>query len=193
METCGAACVLMLLDYYGRIFYPTPKMELVIYPKYRVNGYKGMTGAAVANCLSFPKNRLKVHLVQSFWDRMENRGGYFSDAIYDKIASSHEKHLKECEGRIRLSAGKDFGLEFLKQELADGKKIVLECFIPEVEGAPPSVLHWVILEAYDAGTGRFRVRNPNPKAKLLHMTEAEIEACMDTPIGKICIVVSDQE
>ena len=60
-------------------------MELKkLYPKYRVNGYKGMTGAAVANCLSFPKNRLMVHLVQSFRDRMDNRDGYFPEDIYER-------------------------------------------------------------------------------------------------------------
>lgn len=192
METCGPACMLMLLDYYCRISYPTPKMELEkIYPKYRVNGYKGVTGAAVANCLSFPKNGLKVHLVQSFCDRMDNRDGYFPEEIYENIMGSHKKHIDECRDRIRLSVGKDFDLDFLRQELEDGKKIVLECFIPEEPNAPPSVLHWVILEDYDAQTRRFRVRDPNPQVKLLHLTEEEVRSCMDTPIGKICITVSD--
>ena len=191
METCGMACVLMLLDYYDRISYPTPKMELEkFYPKYRVNGYKGMSGAAVANFLSFPKNRLKVHLVQSFREKMDNRNEYFPEDIYDTIMASHEMHLQKCKDRIRFSAGKDFDLGFLEQELADGKKIVLECFIPEDPNAPPSVLHWVILEEYDAQTGLFRVRDPNPNVKLLHLTEAEVEAYMDTPIGKVCIAVS---
>ena len=192
METCGMACVLMLLDYYDRISYPTPKMELEkFYPKYRVNGYKGMTGAAVAAFLSFPTNRLKVHLVQSFREKMDNRNEYFPKDIYDSVMASHEMHLQNCKDRIRLSAGKDFDLGFLEQELADGKKIVLECFIPEEPNAPPSVLHWVILEEYDAQTGLFRVRDPNPRVKLLYLTEAEMEAYMDTPIGKICITVCD--
>ena len=192
METCGAACVLMLLDYYRRISYPTSKMELEkLYPKYRVNGYKGMTGAAVANCLSCSNNGLNVHLVQSFHSVMDNRGGFFPQDIYDMIMASHEMHLSKCKDRIQFSAGKDFDLDFLKQELENRKKIVLECFIPEDPDAPPSVLHWVILEDYDAHTRLFRVRDPNPKVKLLFLNEAELEAYMDTPIGKICITVSD--
>jgi len=31
----------------------------------------------------------------------------------------------------------------------------------------------------------------NPQVKLLHLTAAELEAYMDTPIGKICILVGD--
>lgn len=201
METCGAACVLMLVDYYGKIQHPNPEMEMMVYSHHRVNGYKGMTGAAIANCLTDPKAipakfltdpdmKLDVHLVQSFREKMDNRKEYFPEDIYDMIMASHELHLQKCKDRIRFSAGKDFDLGFLEQELADGKKIVLECFIPEDPNAPPSVLHWVILEEYDAQTGLFRVRDPNPKVKLLHLTVAEVEAYMDTPIEKICITVS---
>ena len=201
METCGAACVLMLLDYYEIINHPNQEIEMKVYSRHRVNDYKGMTGAAIANCLTNPKEaipfkffadiqkKLDVHPVQSFCDKMDNRDGYFPEDIYDTIMASHEMHLKKCKERIRLSAGEDFDLEFLKQELETGKKIVLECFIPEDPDTPPSVLHWVILENYDAQSGLFRVRDPNPRVKLLHLTEAEVESCMDTPIGKICIVV----
>lgn len=202
METCGAACVLMLLDYYEIIDHPKPKIEMYVYSHHRVNGYKGMTAAAIANCLTDPKaipsefrtnpeKKLDVHLVQSFHVKMDNRGGYLPEDIYEKIEASHEMHLRKCKERIGFSAGKDFDLEFLKQELEKGKKIVLECFIPEDPDAPPSVLHWVILESFDADTGFFRVRDPHPKIKLLHLTGAELESYMDTPIGKICIIVSD--
>lgn len=191
METCGAACVLMLLDYYDRITYPTRKMERKLYSKYHVNCYKGMTGAAVANCLSFPGNELDVHLVQSFWDKMDNRDGYFPDTVYEKIMDSHTMHLNACKDRIKLSTGMEFDIEYLKQELKMGKKIILECFIPEVEDGPPSVLHWVILEKYDIRTGLFRIRDPNTNVKLLHLTDAELDTYMDTPIGRICIIVED--
>jgi len=203
METCGAACVLMLLDYYNMITYPTPSMEVAVYSRHKVNGYKGMTGAAVANCLSDPKEALKkyltnpkkaldVHLVQSFEEEMDNRGDLFFQEDYEKIVESHLMHLKKCKDRIQLTTGMDFDTEFLKQELTAGKKIVLECFIPEVEDGPPSVLHWVIWENYDAQSGLFRVRDPNPRVKLLHHTAAELEGYMDTPIGRICIVVGEK-
>lgn len=203
METCGAACVLMLLDYYNMITYPTPSMEVAVYSHHKVNGYKGMTGAAVANCLSDPKEALKkfltnpkkaldVHLVQSF-EEMDNRGDLFSQEDYEKLVESHLMHLKKCKDRIQLTTGLAFDTEFLKQELAAGKKIILECFIPEVEDDPPSVLHWVILENYDAQSGLFRVRDPNPRVKLLHHTAAELEGYMDTPIGRICIVVGEKD
>ena len=204
METCGAACVLMLLDYYDMINHPTQKMEGIFYSHYRVNGYKGMTGAAVANCLSGPKEDLKkfltdhekaldVHLIQSFEEKMDNRGDLFSQEDYEKIVESHLMHLKKCRDRIQLTTGLDFDTEFLKQQLHDGKKLMLECFIPEVEDGPPSVLHWVILEKFDEQSGLFRVRDPNPRVKLFHHTEAELEGYMNTPVGKICIVVGEKD
>ena len=205
METCGAACVLMLMDYYDMIRYPTQKIEVKIYSHYRVNGYKGITGAAIARYLSMPKEhqdmarfltgqkkKLNVHLVQSYHDKMDNRDGYFPEDIYETVMASHEMHLEKCKERIRFSNGMDFDTAFLKQELETGKKIILECFIPENPDEPPSLLHWVILERYDEQSGLFRVRDPNRKVKLLHLTEAEVEAYMDTPIGRICIVVEEE-
>jgi len=202
METCGAACVLMLLDYYGRIPYPTPKMEHTIYRRYKVNGYKGMTGAAVARCLSDPKealdkyltNRnktLDVHLVQSYEEKMDNCGDLFPREDYEKIMESHSMHFRKCKDRVRISAGVEFDCVFLMEALKAGKKIILELFIPEVEGGPPSVLHWVILEDYDDEKGLFQVCDPLPRRERCYLTAREVESYMDTPIGKICITVCD--
>lgn len=204
METCGAACVLMLLDYYDMITHPSLKMEHTVYSHHKVNGYKGMTGAALANCLSDPKEALKrfltnpkkaldVHLVQSFEEKMDNRDDLFSQENYEKIMESHLMHLNKCKDRIQLTTGLDFDTEFLKQALTAGKKVILECFIPEVEDGPPSVLHWVILEKFDVQSGLFRVRDPNPRVKLLYHTAAELEDYMDTPIGRICIIVGEKD
>ena len=190
--TCGPSCVLMLLDYYERIDYPTEKMEENLYNRYKVNGYKGMTGAAVARCLSYPKNRLKVHLVQSFEERMENKGNLFAESDYEKITESHQMHLRGCADRIRLSAGMKFDCDFLKAQLALRKKIIVEFIVPEQRDGPPSVLHWVILESYDHEADRFRVRDPNREVKLRYLSSEELETFMDTPIGRICIVVDEE-
>jgi len=175
-ETCGAACVLMLLDYYGRVQYPTVKLEHDLYSRYRVNGYMGMTAAGVARCLSFPRNALKVHLVQSFQEKMENRGGAFAPDVYEKIMASHTMHLNACANRIEFSPGVDFDTAFLKRELEKGRKIMLQCFIPENPGEEPSVIHWVILEQWEQDRALFRISDPNPRVKLLELTVEELEA-----------------
>lgn len=205
METCGAACVLMLLDYYEIITtHPTRKMEVAVYTHHKVFDGKGMTGAAVANCLSNPavalekflrdpNKQLDVHLVQSFEEKLDNRDDYLSWGDYEKITENHLSQLSKCKDRIRLTAGLDFDTEFLKQALAAGKKIILEFFVPEVEDAPPSVLHWVILENYDPQLEAFRVRDPNPNIKLKYLKDAELEGYMDTPIGRICIIVGEKD
>ena len=75
LETCGPACMLMLLDLYRKIEYPTPKQEMKLYSLYRSKAFRGVNGAAIANCLS--KNNLAVHLVHSSSQMMDNREGYF--------------------------------------------------------------------------------------------------------------------
>lgn len=35
LESCGAACMLMLLDLYRKVEYPTPKQERKLYSLYR--------------------------------------------------------------------------------------------------------------------------------------------------------------
>ena len=69
METCGPACILMLLDLYGKIEYPTPKQEMKLYSLYRSKAFRGVNGAAIANCLA--GNGLDVHLVHSSPQMME--------------------------------------------------------------------------------------------------------------------------
>lgn len=190
LETCGISCCLMLLDYYQRdLKWPTKKMEQTLYGEYHVDGFKGTTGAAVADCLSWPQNNLDVHLVQSFQDRKENWDPVFSEEDMEKIIRSYRKHLDACRNRIRLSAGVTFDCGFLRQQLDVGKKIVLQCFVPETEGDPPSVLHWVILERYEHD--RFRIRDPIPNGKLWHYSPEELEELMDTPMGRICVVVGE--
>ena len=80
METCGAACLLMLLDYYRKVEYPTPKQETKLYSLYRSRVFRGMNGASIANGLS--KNGLVVSLIHSSPDLMENRDGYFDRELY---------------------------------------------------------------------------------------------------------------
>ena len=46
LESCGAACMMMLLDFYRKVEYPTPKQERKLYSLYRSQAFLGMNGAA---------------------------------------------------------------------------------------------------------------------------------------------------
>ena len=186
METCGPACMLMLLDLYGKIEYPTPKQEMKLYSLYRSKAFKGVNGAAIANCLS--KNGLNVHLAHSSAEMMDNRGGYFTDELYTALLAEYRAEAAKCDGKIEISTGVGITCDTLRQELDAGRQIILETIIPgDADGIHDHVLHWVVVYGYEDDL--FCVCDPfSSKIKL---TTKELEGYMDKPIGRIYIAVSE--
>lgn len=188
METCGSACILMLLDLYEKIYYPTQKQEMKLYSLYRSRVFPGVNGAAIANCLS--KNALTVHLVHSSSQMMENREEYFSDKLFTELLAEYQAETEKCIDRIQVSTNSDITCTTLRQELDAGRQIILETIIPgDADNIHDHVLHWIILYGYESDF--FLVCDPlSSKIKL---TATELENFMDTPIGKIYIAVSENQ
>lgn len=184
METCGPACMLMLLDLYRKVEYPTPKQEMKLYSLYRSKAFKGVNGAAIANCLS--RNRLNVHLVQSSPQMMDNRDGYFSEQLHMALLAEYRAEVEKCVGNIWLSTGVKITCDTLRQELDAGRQIILQTIVPgDADGIHDHVLHWVVVYGYE--DDMYYVCDPlSSKIKL---TTKELEGYMDTPIGKIYIAV----
>lgn len=187
MESCGAACMLMLLDLYRKVEYPTPKQERKLYSLYRSQAFLGMNGAAIANCLS--KNDLEVRLLLSSPQMMDNRGGYFSQELYDALRAEYDTEVRKCVDRIQLSTGVNITTDTLKRELDDGRQLIVQCIVPgDADGIHDHVLHWVVVYAYEGDS--FFVCDPlSSKIKL---TEDALEGYMDTPIGRICVTVGEK-
>ena len=187
METCGPACMLMLLDLYGKIEYPTQKQELKLYSLYRSKAFKGVNGAAIANCLS--KNGLDVHLVHSSPRMMDNRDGYFPEELFAALLAEYRSECEKGAGRVSVS-GAEISCNTLRQELDAGRQIILETIIPgDADGIHDHVLHWVVVYEYEGDL--FHVCDPlSSKIKL---TAQELEHYMDTPIGKIYISVGEDK
>lgn len=186
METCGPACMLMLLDLYGKIEYPTPKQEMKLYSLYRSRVFRGVNGAAIANCLS--RNGLNVHLVHSSLEMMDNRNGYFSDELYAALLSEYRAEVEKFGSNIRLSTGAGITCNSIRQELDAGRQIILETVIPgDADGIHDHVLHWIVVYGYEGDL--FHVCDPlSSKIKL---TAEELEGYMNTPIGKIYMAVDE--
>lgn len=185
METCGPACMLMLLDLYRKIEYPTPKQEMKLYSLYRSKAFKGVNGAAIANCLS--RNGLNLHLVHSSLEMMDNRGGYFSDELYAALLSEYRTEVEKCGSNVCLTIDAEITCDSLRQELDAGRIIILQCIIPgDADGIHEEVLHWVVVYGYDGDV--FSVCDPLSSKIKLHA--AELERYMDTPIGHIYLAVS---
>lgn len=188
METCGPACMLMLLDLYGKIEYPTPKQEMKLYSLYRSRAFRGVNGAAIANCLS--RNGLAIHLAHSSSEMMDNRDGYFSDELYAALLAEYQTETAKCDNRICITTGAEITCDSLRRELDAGRQIILECIIPgDADGMHDHVLHWIVVYGYEGDL--FHVCDPlSSKIKL---TADELERYMNTPIGKIYIAVSEED
>lgn len=184
METCGISCILMLLDYYRRVTYPTAKQERKLYSLYRCRAFRGVTAAAAADCLS--KNGLQVRLLHSFEAMMDNRDGYFPDDLYRAMLEEYRACIASCRDRISLETGADITCERLRSELSAGRQIMVQCIVPgNADGIHEETLHWILLYGFQNGY----FLTCDPLSSKITLTEQELERYMDTPIGRICIVV----
>ena len=188
METCGPACMLMLLDLYGRVHYPTPKQEMKLYGLFRSKSFMGVNGAAIAHCLS--RNGLSIHLAHSSSQMMDNRNEYFPAELFPLLLEEYRAEVEKCRDRIRISTGVDITCATFRQELDADRQIILETIIPgDADGVHDHVLHWILLYGYEKDT----FLACDPLRSKIRLTEAELNTYMDTPIGKIYIAVGEDK
>ena len=147
-----------------------------------------MNGAAIANCLA--RNGLDVHLVLSSLQMMDNRNGYFSDALFAELLVEYQSEEAKCFDKISIASGVEINCDLLRRELDAGRQIILETFIPgNADGIHDHVLLWIIVYGYEGEM--FQVCDPlSSKIKL---TAEALDAYMDTPIGKIYLAVGASE
>lgn len=187
METCGPACMLMLLDFYGKVKYPTTKQEAKLYSLYRSRAFKGMSGAAIANCLS--KNNLEIALLHSSPLMMDNRDGYFPEELYEALLEEYRASAEKCADRIQVATGAVITCAILRQILDTGRQIILQCIVPgDADGMHDHVLHWIVVYGYEGD--EFLVCDP--LSSKIRITREALENYMDTPIGRICVVTGEK-
>ncbi|MBR5126500.1 MAG: hypothetical protein IKU68_07180 [Oscillospiraceae bacterium] len=79
METCGEACILMVLDHFRKIRYATVQMEHSLYHHWRCQSYAGTLPLAAAACLGEYGLNRKLYLSGT---QLENRNGFFPEAMH---------------------------------------------------------------------------------------------------------------
>ena len=185
-ETCGIACILMLLDYYRRVQYPTRKMELNLYQRYRSRAFRGLPGSFAADCLS--KNGLQVELLHSAPEYMENREDYYEEALYTALLREYKSGVERCAHRVTHRRNVELDSEVLKTQLSEGKLVMVQCIVPgDADGIHTHTLHWVLVYGWDAEG--FLVCDPNfGKCRI---PEEEMEGYMDAPVGRLFLTVRE--
>ena len=188
-ETCGPACILMLLDYYKIITYPTKRAEKEIYDAYETDVYPGMNGAAVARHLA--QRGLKPTIYYSSENGMDNKERYFEEGIYQGLLLEYHTQIEKANGKVKTVHTQKIDCDFLREQLKQGCQIILECFVEgNADGIHEKVLHWVVVYGYQ--DGEFLVADPAAVRKR-RIPDAEMEEYMETPIGRMAIAVKEPE
>ena len=187
LETCGISCILMILDYYHRVQYPTVKQERKLYGIYRSRAFCGVQAASAAECLY--RNGLNVALYHESPALIDNNNGYYPEKLYQSILLEYNTTLDRIRDQVPIETGCSLTPEWVIGQLAPEKLLMLQCIVPvDADGLHDHVLHWVLCYGYR--DGQFQVCDP--LSRKITLTAAELEYYMDTPVGRATVVVSGQ-
>lgn len=188
-ETCGISCLLMVLDYFG-IDFPTVGKEHRLYRDYKTrvksdpHAVLGTSGAAIACALV--RHGLDVRLVHSAEELLENRGGYYPEALYGELLESYQGFIDKAGERLDVRRGVEISCTELRRELAAGRLVILQCLVEgDADGMHDHVLHGILI--YDSDESHFYACDPWPTQGKIVLTDAELEARMETPVGRMYI------
>ena len=185
LETCGISCILMVLDAYKRIQYPTEKQERKLYGIYRCRAFKGTLSSAIADCLS--RNGLKVEVYHSSPHYLDNRDGYYSEPLYRAMLDEYTQTISSMKNRVSVETGCSLTPDWYRRQLDEGKYLIIQCIVPgDADGIHNETLHWVLLYGWE-GDSFFAC---DPLSSKIQLTEAELVRYTDTPVGLICVAVS---
>ena len=188
METCGISCVLMALDYYRRVHYPTPKQERKLYALYRCRAFRGTLSASIADCLS--KNRLETEIYHSSPRFLDNRDGYYPEPLYQAILEEYIGVLQSMGNRTRAVTGFAMTADWYRSQLEQHRLLIVQCVVPgNADGLHDETLHWILLYGYEDGS----FLACDPLACKIRLSEAELKDFTNTPVGSICVTVRDRK
>lgn len=182
-ETCAISCMLMILDFFGKDF-PTIGKEQQLYRYFGSKVTAGTPGAAVAYALS--RRGLDVALVHSSERMMENGGGYYPEELYEAIREEYTSYIQRSEGAFAVKTGAEINCDALRRELEKDRLVILQCFVEgDADGMHNHVLHGILI--YDFDGDSFLACDPM-RGKVT-LSEAELEAAVETPLGRMYISV----
>lgn len=197
-ETCGIACMYMVLDAFGLDF-PTIAKEHRAYARYKSRiqlddprASLGTPSAAVAYALA-RRPELDVTLIHASSNLIENHGGYYPPDLHAQILAEHKDyialaHALDPDGHsFHMLSGIPITPAFLRSELVQDHLVIVELLIPShADGMHDHTLHGVLLYGMDQD-GNFLVCDPDFGRR--KFSAQQLAALMDTPVGSLAISV----
>ena len=188
LETCGISCILMILDYYGKVKYPTPGQEMKLYRLYGCRSFKGTLASAIADCLS--KNGLHVGLYHSSAEYMENEDGYYPEELYRAMLEEYKETVQQIRNRVPVETECGFSPDWYREKLDEGKKLIVQCIVPgNADGMHDRTLHWILLYGYEDGM----FLACDPLSRKIRLSEEELGYYTKTPVGSVCVAVDSND
>ena len=186
LETCGISCILMVLDYYGRVKYPTVKQEEKLCGIYRCRAFKGTLASAIADCLS--QNSLETELFHSSVRYLDNQNGYYPESLYQAILDEYMGTVNRIKDRVSVETGCMITPDWYRRQLDQGKLLIVQCIVPgDADGMHDETLHWILLYGFE---GR-EFYACDPLSSKIGLDESELERYTKTPVGSTVIAVRD--
>ncbi len=187
LETCGISCILMALDAFGRVQYPTAKQEKKLYGIYRCRAFKGTLASAIAECLA--KNGLDVSVFHSSLQYLDNQDDYYPDQLYSEMLEEYSSKIDRIKDRVVAECGCSITPDWFRRELKEGKLLIVQCIVPGVaDGIHDKTLHWILLYGYQDGL----FLACDPLSCKIQLKESELAGYIETPVGSICIAVDGE-
>lgn len=185
-ETCGIACILMILDLYRRED-PTKSLARQMYGSYKSDAYgRGILGSTIAYVLS--KRGLTVSLMHSSAEILDNKGQYFEKKLFDSLLEEWKWYIEKCQNSAKILTGVTITCDTIKEQILCGKQVIVLSLVDgNADGMHEKVLHWIVVYGYQEN--KFLVCDPG-KCKR-SFSEEELWEYMDTPLGQICITVEE--
>ena len=183
MKTCGIACLLMILDAFGKDF-PTIGKEQAFYARYRSKVMPGTSLGAIAYALT--RAGLDVTLAHASPKLMDNRNEYNPPELHAQLLEEHTAFISRCGDELTLRCGEPITPAWLRDELVADRLVLLEICVPgDADGIHDHVMHGILLYAVDGCT----ILACDPLKGRIRLTPPELTALMDTPYGASALSV----
>lgn len=178
-NTCGIACMLMILEYYG-IIKANKYYEKKYYNIYKSHFLDGVPFSAIAYHL------VKQNLVVSIFHSEKylfKKNDYLDSSMFESLINEYKMFLKSAkEKNLKIVNRIEIDCNLLKEKLDDNNFIILA-------GQIDNNLHAILLSGYI--DNNFIVYDPLESNKQIKSFN-EINTFMNTSIGKWFITVKEK-
>lgn len=186
-ESDGIACVLMALKHFGIINTLDRGMEFELFHSHRAGSFDIVLPSALASIIGEYKN-LKVTLSLGN-DTIRNDKYYFPTDEFIGMFNEEENEYLRSRGAFDLVRNDKISSDSIIKSLDEGCVVLASTYMDTEDECSLSIpeyeLRWVVVYGYDKECFYFC----DPDEGKSCMNYHDFEKILNTPLGKVCIIV----